>query len=43
MFNNPLAHMSEEEREDILKESKKWDPKPEFVYGLKPIAKQKKA
>ena len=25
--------MSQEERDDILKESKKWDPKPVVVYG----------
>jgi len=39
-FNNPLGHMSQEQRDDILKESKKWDPKPEFVYGA--LAKKPK-
>ena len=27
--------MSEVERDEILTESKKWDPKPEVIYGLK--------
>ena len=35
LFNHQLGHMSEEQRDEILMESKKMDPKPEHIYGLK--------
>ena len=35
--------MSEAEREEILMESKKCDPKPEVIYGLKKNAASFKA
>jgi hypothetical protein len=35
LFNNPLGHMSQEQRDEILLESKKMDPKPAVIYGIK--------